>query len=270
VKRLPINLSPQSAVRWNLRASGSRPRGWFRACCVPAALVLVFLLFASCSGRIEGALRQDGSAELTLDAALQPEMTRLLSSLARVMGNNAAAGGPLLDGPDIARSMAAAPGISAVSLRNQGPAAIAGTVSIFRVDSFLALPNSALPNGRSAAPFIRYDPAGKLVITMDHDSGPRILLLLSEDVNDYLSSLMAPVATGETLTRAAYLNLVGSMYGRPVADEIAAARIQVSLAFPRSVKEVRGGTSQGGRAQFNVPLVDLLVLEQPLVYEVSW
>jgi hypothetical protein len=81
---------------------------------------------------------------------------------------------------------------------------------------------------------------------------------------------MAPVATGETLSRTEYLNLVSTIYGRPVADEIAAARILVTLEFPRPVSEILGGTARDRKAQFDISLPDLLVLEQPLRYEVYW
>jgi hypothetical protein len=81
---------------------------------------------------------------------------------------------------------------------------------------------------------------------------------------------MAPLATGEVLSRAEYLDLVASVYGRPVADEIAGGRIRASIDFPGPVGAVRGGTFSGKRAEFDIPLLDLLVLEQPLNCEVTW
>jgi hypothetical protein len=55
-----------------------------------------------------------------------------------------------------------------------------------------------------------------------------------------------------------------------LAEEIAAARIPITIEFPRPVREVRGGTARDRRARFDLPLIDLLVLEEPLVYEVTW
>jgi len=60
------------------------------------------------------------------------------------------------------------------------------------------------------------------------------------------------------------------VYGRPLADEIAAARIWAIIEFPRPLVSVKGGSSAGNRAEFNISLADLLVLEQPLRYEVIW
>ncbi|MDR2247106.1 MAG: hypothetical protein LBE17_10650 [Treponema sp.] len=234
----------------------------------PAAFVLcaAVLVFASCSGTVDGVVNQDGSAEIELEIALGNQMAGrlwLLNSILR--GGAQDAQPPLLDGPAIALSMAAAPGISAVSLRNKSPTAVAGAVSVSRIDAFLSLPARA-----GGAPFIRYDPAGRVVISLDLETGPQLLSLLSEDVRDYLSTLAAPVATGIPLTTAVYREIVASLHGPRVADEIAAARIPITIEFPRPVKEVRGGAAQGRRARFDLPLIDLLVLERPLMYEVTW
>jgi hypothetical protein len=230
----------------------------------PAFFLLCAIFFVSCAGQVNGVLRQDGSAELSLEIALGKNMAERLRLLNRVM-QSAAPEAPLLDGPGIARSMAAAPGIAAVSLRNLSPSAVAGTISVSRVDAFLALPAQT-----AGTPFIRYDPAGRIVISLNRESGPQLLTLLSEDVLDYLSTLAAPVATGVPLAKGVYREIVASLHGPQVADEIANARIPITIEFPRTVREVRGGSAEGRRARFDLPLIDLLVLEQPLIYEVTW
>jgi hypothetical protein len=166
--------------------------------------------------------------------------------------------------------MAAAPGISSVSLRNANPTTVEGTIAVSRIGEFLMLPES---QGGGRIRFIQYEQGpggGRLVISLDRDSAPQLFSLISGEVTEYLSALMAPAATGEILTRAEYLDLVASVYGKPVAGEIAAARIHAVLDFPGPVGAVRGGSFQGSRVQFEVPLLDLLVLESPLSYEVTW
>ncbi|MDR2071344.1 MAG: hypothetical protein LBP81_08030 [Treponema sp.] len=235
---------------------------------LPALAVLcgAVLFFASCSGAVEGVVGQDGSAEITLDIALGDQMAGRLRLLNRIIqGGVPDDQAPLLNGPAIALSMQGAPGISAVSLTNRGPAAVAGVISVSRIDAFLALPSSV---GRE--PFIRYDPAGRLVIFLDRETSPQLLSLLSEDVRDYLSTLAAPATTGLPLTRAAYREILASLHGPQVAGEIAAAHIPITIEFPRPVREVRGGAAQGRRARFDLPLMDILVLEQPLIYEAAW
>ena len=227
--------------------------------------VIAPLLFASCASRINGTLRESGQASLTVSASLQPHMASLIRSLAAISGS-VPADGLILDGAAIAASMSAAPGIASVSFRNTAPAAFEGPVSISQIGDFLA-------PGSGGGGFISFEQGvsgGRCVITLNRDSGPGLLSLISPDIADYLSALMAPLATGESLSKTEYLVLVSAVYGRAVADEISQSLIRASIEFPGPVRAVQGGTFQGRRADFMIPLLDILVLETPLSYEVSW
>jgi hypothetical protein len=230
------------------------------------------LLFPSCAARITGTVEAAGSGDFVVQAALQPRISLFIRSLSAAMGDGTA---PeyIIDGAAIAASMTAAPGIASVSFRNTGSAAIEGPVKISRIGDFLAAAGRPDTNKR----FITFEQAApgaagpsRCVISLNRDSGPEILSLISPDVSDYLSALMAPIATGEALTKEEYFALVSSMYGPAIADEIRSGSIHASIQFPGPISAVQGGTWAGNRAEFDVPLADLLVLETPLVYEVRW
>jgi len=230
-------------------------------------ILLGFLVFASCSARINGTLQEGGSANLTIQAALEPRMTALIRSLRGVMGT---AGSDLvLDGPSISRCMAGSHVVVSVSIANTGPAALEGGAVISQVEDFLSL-----NRGRR---FISYSesqrggrPSGRVLIYLDKETAPELMALLSREAVDYLTALMAPAVLGEDLSENEYLSLLGSLYGRPIADEIRAARITASIEFPGPITAIQGGTAAGNRADFVIPLLDLLVLEKPLSWEIAW
>ncbi|AEF86691.1 putative lipoprotein [Treponema primitia ZAS-2] len=239
--------------------------------------IFLALLLSACSGRVSGSLRSDGSADLYLEISLESQMSALIRSISNLAAGGSSPAGsrepPLLDGAAMSRSMANAPGVAAVSLGNRSPSSVAGSIRITRVDQFLDLPGANTGGNR----FITYiptqvsgEPESRMRIYLDRTNGPRLLTLLSEDIRDYLSALIAPVATGEQLGKAEYLDLVASFYNKSLADEIAAAHISIVFGFPGPVSSVKGGTVSGTQARFDIPLVDLLVLEAPLVYEVYW
>ena len=223
-------------------------------------LCLAFL--PSCATRIDGALAADGSASLSVGVALEQQITLLAQRLSEAGGQG---GGPVLDGPEISRSMATAGGVASAALRNTGPAAIEGQVRISAISAFLAA-----ADGRGFNEFAQSGTGGRCLINISRENGPVIIELLSPQIADFLNALMAPLATGEELSRAEYLELVASFYNRAISDEIAASRIRASIDFPGTVTSVRGGTFSGRRVNFDIPLVDLLVLETPLSYEVRW
>ena len=228
------------------------------------SLLLAFaLLFSSCATQISGSLQTDGRADLNIFASLEPRMSALIMGFAAAAG--VAPGTAILDGPSIAESMAAAPGIASVSLGNTSPVSIEGNIRASHIGDLLA---------GGGADFITFEQlpggGGRFTAGLDRDSGRAILALISPDIANYLAALMAPVATGEAMTRAEYLFLVGAVYGSGIAEEISGATIRAWIDFPGPIQSIRGGTFSGRRAEFAIPLLDVLVLETPLSYEVVW
>jgi len=228
---------------------------------IPLAMASV-----SCSARIDGVLQTGGKADLVLQASLENRTTALIRSLRNFVGDDT--GAPTLDSQSINSSMAAAPGIRDVSLKNTGPSALEGSIALSNVGDFLASENAK----SSLVTYAEGNGAGSssIIIILDRDTIPVLVSKLSPDVEDYLSALMVPVVLGETSTAKEYLDLVASVYGRPLADEIAASRIRAFIEFPRPVTNVLGGKASGNRAEFDIPLLDIFVLEKPLRYEVNW
>jgi len=216
----------------------------------------------SCATNINGALAADSSASLSISVSLEPQMTSLIQRLSAAAGQS---GGPALDGQAISRSMSQAPGVASASLRNTSPAAIEGPVRISAISDFLAAADN-----RGFIQFEQNAAGGRCLINISRENGPAIIELLSPQITDSLNALMAPIATGEIMTKPEYLDQIAVFYSRPLSEEIAASRIRASIDFPAAVTSVRGASSSGRRVTFDIPLLDLLVLETPLVYEVRW
>ncbi|GHV85424.1 hypothetical protein AGMMS50230_10320 [Spirochaetia bacterium] len=209
----------------------------------------------------------DSSGTLQLQANLEPNMAALIRSFGSLAGGSGgASSAPLLDAAALNRSLRAAPGVTNAALRNSGPERIEGPVAVSRIGDLLAA---------GVNRFVRYEgPAGstpgKLTIHLDRNIGPRLLSQLSPETADYLSALMAPLATGEALSKTDYLALVESVYGKAITGEIGTSRITAAITFPGTVKSVKGGSFSGREARFNLSLLDILVVEQALDYEVTW
>ncbi|MCL1815764.1 MAG: hypothetical protein FWG27_08115 [Treponema sp.] len=230
---------------------------------IKVLILAIIALLPSCSARINAQMVQDGSGSIQLQAGLEPNMLTLIRSFSQLGGGQA---GPLLDAAALNRSLEAAPGIASSALRNSAQEKIAGTIGISHMGDLL---NAGVNR------FVQYEaPAGavpgRLAIHLDRSIAPRILIQISSEAVDYLSALMAPAATGEVLTRGEYLLLIESVYGKPLAAEIAASRVTAAITMPGTVKSVKGGTFSGREVRFDISLLDLLVLEQPLDYEIIY
>jgi hypothetical protein len=232
-----------------------------------ASWVLAWALaLSSCGAAITGRLERGGAGDFDVSASLTPAVAAKMRDVMVLSGGAPNGAGPLINAPEIALSMSTAPGVARVSFRNTGPASLEGSVRVAKAGEFLAPPG--------AAGFISFtehaDGGGRAAITLNRETAPAMLGLISPDVTYYLHFLFAPIATGDTLSRDEYLEQVGLFHGPTVAGEISRALIRVSVELPGPLVSVRGGSFSGRRAEFIIPLVDLLVLEHPLDYEAVW
>ena len=231
-------------------------------------VLIAFLLFSSCSARISGQINQSGAADFSVNLGLKPRISGLIRSIQAFSGEVNA---NILDGEAIAASMSGIPSLGSVNFKNISPQSIDGNIKITKIGDFLAVGKTLLDTDSFL--LFETDAAGKgghCIININNKTCPQMLALLSPDISDYLEALMAPIVTGEVLTKNEYLDAVKSIYGSGISDEIAQSQIQVSIGFPGTVKSVKNGKSNGTKAEFDINLLDLLVLEKPLIYEVIW
>jgi len=230
-------------------------------CFIKVSIILLCFGLSSCATRIDAALASDGSLAMNVSTSLQPRITALVQRMFSLGGQD----GLVLNGAEIAQSMSNAPGVTSVSFRNVASAAIDGQIRISQINDFLAAAGETT--------FITFEQGtsgGRCEININRNNGPVIIVLFSPVIADYLNAFMAPIVTGDELTTDEYIELVSSFYNQAISDEIAASRIRLAVDFPGSVTSVRGGTFSGNRASFDIPLVELLVLETPMVFEVRW
>ncbi|GHU43128.1 hypothetical protein FACS1894190_13280 [Spirochaetia bacterium] len=218
------------------------------------------LVFTSCAAGLRGEIKSDGSAALDFSSSLLPSIGRLIR---QAQGINTS-GTVILNAAEINNSFEKAPGVKSVKFQTSQSDTLEGPIVIEKIDAFLEGTKAKFINWKSS-------PAGgSFEVVLNRENGALILSQISPDVTDYISTLMAPIATGEILTKKEYLSLLTDVYGKKMADEITAAFFNVSLIFPSTVRRVTGGKSQGRTASFSVPLCDMLVLEKPLVLKVEW
>jgi hypothetical protein len=215
-------------------------------------LVCAVLLAASCGGSVNAVLQGDGGASLSVEALLIPALAPVLND-----------GGPL-DVAALNNAIRKSPGVQASSLAKSQGSIIKGPVAVADLNAFL---RGSLATG--APEFVRYDPDGSLTMTLSRATAQVFLTLLTADMQDYLSVLMAPAFTGDNLTKSENLSLLGS-FNKTIVPQIQAASVAVTVTAPSPIRSIKGGKATGTKATFTIPLVDLLVLENPVEWNISW
>jgi hypothetical protein len=226
------------------------------------------MIFFGCSANINGDFTGKGHVQLKINAGLFPKITTLIKKLSS--SANAAGDANLIDAASINKSLNKIKGIEKASLTNKTGALLEGQIIISDINVVV---ESVAPVRSVEVQFISWQQnanSGSTRIYLDKNNGERFVSLLGENLLDYLSALMAPIATGENITKLEYLELVKSVYGSDIANEISNSKIKMNLKFPAKINYIQGAKSKDDNAEFDIPLLDILVLENPLYYEVKW
>lgn len=221
-------------------------------------LVLVgVLVFWSCAeGRLAVKLDSPQAATVQFSFVLGEKTLNLIRNLS---------GSPNLgiDMGVVEEGLKALPGVERLSLKNISPHALEGTLQMNNIPLFL----NRVPVGTVS---FFSSGGGSLELQFSRNNREALLALFSPDVQDYLEALMAPVVTGEKLSRAEYLSLIESVYGAALRREIEQSRLRITCTVPGTITTIAGGTSDGRVGNFSLSVIDFLVLEQPVVLKLGW
>jgi hypothetical protein len=210
---------------------------------------------------------ENARATLLVTSALEPATGALLRRLQKHNPN-----APILDASLLNESLSRIKGVETARFSNTNSNTITGALTLGEVNDLVKTADTSKED--TAVQFIALEATeggGALRVTLDRQHGPAIIERLSEEAQAYLSSLMAPIATGEELSEQEYLALVESVYDAGIAKEIATATIALTLTLPGDITAITGGTQKDERkAEFTMSVLSILTLERPLELSVSW
>lgn len=115
--------------------------------------------------------------------------------------------------------------------------------------------------------FINYDrSAHRTVLRITPENIAAFLETLPQESRDFVDMLMAPLFTGDSIGPAEYEELIGTAYGKKIAEELRNAAFTLTIDVPYPIESAQItpiGTvtlqkKQGTRALVHIPLLELL------------
>jgi hypothetical protein len=218
---------------------------------LPVAVIcsVVFFVFTGCTAAVELHAADDGSITVKYAAGLG---TAFMDMITAVSGTADAA--PVFDADAItAQFIEAGLGGTSASVPARNRLELTTVLPVAGTDLFTQTGTVLYSNNKGKK--------RQLVLALSPEHLRQVYALLPQSAKSYIDLFMAPVFTGETMSKRDYLELLSSLYGKPLADEIEGASLSLSLfGFPgRSPQKV-----------VKIPLTDLLLLEKPVSYSVAW
>lgn len=210
-------------------------------------------------------MRADGSAAVSVQAQLQPAFAGWVQAMgeeAKTLGLKNAGAGALFDETAIRQGAASFAGVTVTRL---------AIPSRERLEMTLALADVAALAG-----------AGRPQLVTLERSGSRRTLRVHLDAATYaVLKPLVPGSDNELLgvlgpqeknpyTEAEYDDVLAFTVGDDAPKWVRASRIEAIVRVPGRVVAQQGGRVDGNAVRFEIPLLDVLLLRQPLVYTIEY
>ena len=224
-----------------------------------AALLGAFVL-SSCSGRFDARFDAGGGATLDAKVALPSLVGAKLRALSGLDAST-----PIFDPKAVSKALLVRKGVSSAAASCPTPDSLSLSAEISDLGALLASPD--------LASFIQLDDkagAKRMTIALSRDHGQDILALLPGIDPGLVEALSPPALGGGDYTKAEYRDALQTILGTKAMPAFDAASIDLSVSLPGAIVSSSGGRVEGSTWKATIPLLDLLVLEKPIVLTFSW
>ena len=209
-----------------------------------AALLFLSLLFMSCTSSVELHANADGSINILYDAAFDSAFIEIMQSLSGESG-------PQLFDADEMTSQFRAAGIKDVRVASPANASLGIALRLPKEGNDPISRSGCISrSARSSA------------ITVSPASCAKLYKLLPDTMQSYIDLCMAPLFLGEPMSQNEYVDLIASVYGQALADELKRSKIKISLFAPNDEKKAS--------KTVELSLAELLTSTKPVSFSVAW
>ncbi len=232
---------------------------------LPAAAILLAAL-SSCAAGLSLAVNPDGSGTLAVDARIPDAAAARLRSYAAAGTPGSAPTAPLFDTAAVRRETARR-GLAAVSVETPTPNRFRGSFS------FRSLADLAADPELAESGILRVgskDGVTALSFRLSRDNA-RSLPLLFPGLDPYvLEALSPPALDPYPVSASEYREMLQALLGTAALGELDSAEIRVQVRAPGPVLRHSGGAVSDRTFTAVLRLMDILVLEKPLEFSVTW
>lgn len=210
-------------------------------------LCAVCVFFLGCTPTMEVQAQTDGNYSVSYDVALGKVF---MDTIASVAGEEQKTS--IFDANEF-QSQLTASGLANVAVKTPAVNQLAISTQINTKEKG-AFPASKIISSE------RIGGKNQMTLMLSPESVRAIYNALPERTRSYIDLFMSPVITGDTMPKSEYTELVSMVYGKLLADELLGASLSLVLSAP----------NKKAQQKFSVPIIDLLLLEKPMSFSISW
>lgn len=228
------------------------------------------LLILGCSVRQEVSLDLSGGGEVAGEIVLHPVLTSYLEDLSMAMGGEVEGALPLFDLPGIRSAFAENEGIELESLSSPRREVLRFALQFDDLNTpFEALP----PVERNIFEFRREGERRSLHMALNRENFSQISAyfpVMDEAVLAYFLPQGDQPVSEELYKDDLSYALEDYLGGDSLEEILDTSSIRIAVGFDGTLVEQRGGRVDGERVVFSIPLLKILLLNEPLEYSLTF
>lgn len=229
------------------------------------AIALCILVFASCSARQEIFLASDGSARLSFRVELSDYLYDYIEGLGSLNRKSFDKNDPF-GVPKIREEIGKVGQVKVSRLNAISPKVLEGEFTCTDVEAFAKA--DADDRGIGIVSFTTSGNKKTLSISISRETLLASKALAPVRENE-LFQMFGPFEN-EGMSEDEYLEMMEWVLTGDGAKMIKTSFVDLEIVVPSSVLSQKGGTVKGRVVTFRIPLIDLLLLNEPLLYTVTY
>jgi hypothetical protein len=232
-----------------------------------ALAALPLLLLSSCASRQEISLNPDGSGEAVVHVTVQKFFSDYLMDLSEFSGSTRPRSAGMFDDKGIRAALEKRPGVVVKAIKVVSPLELELNLAFKNIDDLVRGQKELTDTG---------------IVTFRNDAGTRTLRFHLDQKNFAKIAALVPSSDGSTetilgvfgpqqgvtVTEAEYLETMAFTLGDPGPQGIKDSSITAAVTVNGKLVSQKGGTVKGNTVTFQIPLLKLLILNEPLDYEI--
>ena len=232
-------------------------------------LLISILLFASCSMKNNVLLEKDGSGELSFEIDLAPYLGEVIEQVQILMdGEIPETEDGFFDLEAIREGFESNEDVTLKTLESPHELSLKGSFSFDTVESMLQKMDKDSA-GEKMISFSRNGDLSRMELTLNRETVDS-LMKENEAFDNPLVESFGPAST-EGMSRSDYLDMMEFAMGEESRLGISESRLTVIVRTEGTISEQTGGTLiDKNSVRFDIPLLDLLMLEKELQYSLAY
>jgi hypothetical protein len=231
------------------------------------AALLGLGILGACSIRQEIALNPDGSGEAWVRVVLQGFFADYLKDLAEFAGTARGPGTAIFDEIEIRSAFEKRRGVTIKELRIAKPEELQLRLAFTSIDDLVR--GEADLSSSGIVTFRNVDGTRTLRLHLDRANYGKLSSLLpsSDGSTDTILSVFGP-QEGLAITEAEYLETMEFTLGAEGPKALRESFIEVAVTVNGRLVSQKGGTVRNNTVTFRIPILKVLLLNEPLDYEI--